>query len=75
MVWVEKGLRELAALKVQKKNTEHERTLLVLDDDSSLKRHIFLVCLKVQEAVAYVMAQNRRNTSSKTFVSGYNQTI
>ncbi|XP_056842055.1 coiled-coil domain-containing protein SCD2 [Raphanus sativus] len=38
MVWVEKGLRELAAL-------------------------------KVQEAVAYVMAQNRRNTSSKTFVS------
>ncbi|CAN7051819.1 unnamed protein product [Brassica oleracea var. botrytis] len=38
MVWVEKGLRELAAL-------------------------------KVQEAVAYVMAQNRRNSSSKIFVS------
>uniref|UniRef100_A0A0D3CMP8 Coiled-coil domain-containing protein SCD2 n=1 Tax=Brassica oleracea var. oleracea TaxID=109376 RepID=A0A0D3CMP8_BRAOL len=38
MVWVEKGLRELAAL-------------------------------KVQEAVAYVMAQNRRNLSSKIFVS------
>ncbi|KAJ0237048.1 hypothetical protein HA466_0249730 [Hirschfeldia incana] len=38
MVWVEKGLRELAAL-------------------------------KVQEAVAYVMAQNRRNISSKIFVS------
>ncbi|CAH8306120.1 unnamed protein product [Eruca vesicaria subsp. sativa] len=38
MVWVEKGLRELAAL-------------------------------KVQEAVAYVMAHNRRNSSSKTFVS------
>ncbi|KAF8107677.1 hypothetical protein N665_0118s0043 [Sinapis alba] len=38
MIWVEKGLRELAAL-------------------------------KVQEAVAYVMAQNRRNSSSKIFVS------
>ncbi|ESQ49574.1 hypothetical protein EUTSA_v10020103mg [Eutrema salsugineum] len=38
MIWVEKGLRELASL-------------------------------KVQEAVAYVMAQNRRNSSSKFFVS------
>ncbi|KAG7619811.1 hypothetical protein ISN44_As04g008180 [Arabidopsis suecica] len=38
MIWVEKGLRELASL-------------------------------KVQEAVAFVMAQNRRNTSSKFFVS------
>ncbi|XP_010464000.1 PREDICTED: coiled-coil domain-containing protein SCD2-like isoform X2 [Camelina sativa] len=38
MIWVEKGLRELAAL-------------------------------KVQEAVAFVMAQNRRSSSSKFFVS------
>ncbi|KAG7615318.1 hypothetical protein ISN45_At04g008640 [Arabidopsis thaliana x Arabidopsis arenosa] len=38
MIWVEKGLRELASL-------------------------------KVQEAIAFVMAQNRRNTSSKFFVS------
>ncbi|XP_010421737.1 PREDICTED: coiled-coil domain-containing protein SCD2-like isoform X2 [Camelina sativa] len=38
MIWVEKGLRELASL-------------------------------KVQEAVAFVMAQNRRSSSSKFFVS------
>ncbi|EOA32988.1 hypothetical protein CARUB_v10016318mg [Capsella rubella] len=54
MIWVEKGLRELASLKMVFKE--------------SFKYHL-LLCLKVQEAVAFVMAQNRRSSSSKFFVS------
>ncbi|CAB77988.1 hypothetical protein [Arabidopsis thaliana] len=56
MIWVEKGLRELASLK----SSVIQETDLKYDS---------LRCLKVQEAVAFVMAQNRRNTSSKFFVS------
>lgn len=33
----------------------------------------FFFVLKIQEAVAFVMAQNRRSLSSKFFVSGDNQ--